>query len=72
MVQGKSLKRDNVEDILGLTPMQQGLLFHYLKDTGSREYFEQLSFRVNGEVCIETLKRAWDTVAVSNEVLRTV
>jgi len=66
------LKRENVEDIIGLTPMQQGMLFHYLKDTGSGDYFEQLSFRVNGEVCIDTLKKAWNAVAASNEVLRTV
>ncbi|HWR60001.1 MAG TPA: amino acid adenylation domain-containing protein, partial [Clostridia bacterium] len=72
MVHNKRLKRENVEDITGLTPMQQGMLFHYLKDIGSGDYLEQLSFRIKGAVCIETLKEAWNAVAVSNEALRTV
>ncbi|MGB7605872.1 MAG: amino acid adenylation domain-containing protein [Lutisporaceae bacterium] len=71
-MQDNSMNRENVEDIIGLTPMQQGMLFHYLKDVGSGDYFEQLSFRIKEKACIDTLKKAWNAVAASNEVLRTV
>lgn len=71
-MQDNSMNRENVEDIIGLTPMQQGMLFHYLKDAGSGDYFEQLSFRIKGKACIDTLKKAWNAVAASNEALRTI
>jgi len=37
----RNIGRENVEDILALTPMQQGMLFYYLKGSESNEYFEQ-------------------------------
>lgn len=71
-MQNDSMKKQNVEDIIGLTPMQQGMLFHYLKDPESDSYFEQLSFTLNGEICLDKVMTAWNDVARSNEILRTV
>ncbi|HYF81964.1 MAG TPA: amino acid adenylation domain-containing protein, partial [Clostridia bacterium] len=66
------IARKNVEDIFALTPLQQGMLFHYLKDTGSNEYIEQLSLRLKGTIDAGAVKRAWDHVVQCNEMLRTV
>lgn len=37
-------EEDAIEDIYELTPLQQGLYFHWLKDRNSIDYFEQLSY----------------------------
>jgi len=68
----KKIDKDNIEDIIALTPVQEGMLFHYLEDkTGSR-YFEQLCLDISGEIDIEIFKQAWNFVAETNEMLRTV
>jgi len=68
----KKIDKRNIEDILPLTPMQEGMLFHYLKDPHSDLYFEQLSLKLSGVVDIDTFKQAWDIVIKTNEMLRTV
>ncbi|PMB02622.1 non-ribosomal peptide synthetase, partial [Fischerella thermalis CCMEE 5273] len=66
------LDKQNVEDILGLTPVQEGMLFHYLKDPRSDQYFEQLSVGVKGEMEEATFRKAWEGVVSANECLRMV
>ncbi|GGD98654.1 non-ribosomal peptide synthetase [Paenibacillus nasutitermitis] len=66
------LERELVEDIVALTPMQEGILFHYLKDPGSEEYFEQLSLEIEGDVDETLFAEAWRHVAEGNEMLRTM
>ena len=67
----KKLDKKNIEDMLALTKMQEGILFHYLSNPGSSQYFEQLSMRLAGIVRIELVKKAWNFVAQNNEILRT-
>ncbi|HLP46850.1 MAG TPA: condensation domain-containing protein, partial [Candidatus Kapabacteria bacterium] len=62
----------NIEDIFALTPMQEGMLFHYLKDPQGDEYFEQLSLKLIIAINIEIFKQAWNFVIASNEALRVV
>ena len=66
------LDKKDIEGILALTNMQEGMLFHYLKDPGSEYYFEQLSLDISGEMDRAIFERAWDFVTRSNEMLRTV
>lgn len=68
----KKLDKQNIEDILPLTPLQEGMLYHYLSDAESRVYYEQLSLRLKGHISIQDLKKAWNYVANSNEILRTI
>ncbi|MDQ1350650.1 MAG: hypothetical protein QG657_952, partial [Acidobacteriota bacterium] len=68
----KKLNKNKIGDILALTPMQEGLLYHYLKDPGSRHYFEQLSLKLAGEIDIHYFENAWNFVIETNEMLRTV
>ncbi|KAF0818519.1 Polyketide synthase module protein [Bacillus sp. ZZV12-4809] len=66
------LDKQNVEDIVSLTPIQKGILFHYLKEPQSDEYFEQISLRIEGSIDVEMFKKAWNIVVQTNEQLRTV
>lgn len=72
MEQSKKLDRNNIEDILALSAMQEGILFYYLKNAGSLQYFEQLSVRLSGYIDIELIKKVWNHLKDCNEVLRTV
>ncbi len=66
------LEKNNIEDILALTPTQEGMLFYYINQPHSEMYFEQLSIKLTGEINIDLLKEAWGFVINSNEMLRTV
>ncbi|MGD2091981.1 MAG: amino acid adenylation domain-containing protein, partial [Candidatus Aminicenantes bacterium] len=66
------LNRKNIEDIASLTFMQEGMLFHYLKDPGDDAYFEQLSLRISDHINDQIFKQAWKVVIRTNEMLRTV
>jgi tyrocidine synthetase-3 len=67
----KKINKKDIEDIIALTPMQEGMLYHYLKDQNSDYYFEQLSLTITGEIDFNCFKQAWDFVVDTNEMLRT-
>ncbi|ARU60829.1 hypothetical protein CBW65_06770 [Tumebacillus avium] len=66
------LDKQNVEDIWPLTPVQEGMLFHYLSDPDSQEYFQQIRLAVTGELDKQAFEQAWQEVVAQNELLRTV
>ncbi|HLP59158.1 MAG TPA: amino acid adenylation domain-containing protein, partial [Candidatus Deferrimicrobium sp.] len=68
----KKLDRNNIEEILALTPVQEGMLFHYLKEPDSDYYFEQLCLDIAGAIDTGLFEKAWDFVIDTNEILRTV
>ncbi|HLP59674.1 MAG TPA: amino acid adenylation domain-containing protein, partial [Candidatus Deferrimicrobium sp.] len=68
----EKLNPKNIENILPLTPVQEGILFHYLKNPGSDFYFEQLCLDISGEIDVLHFEKAWRTVIETNEILRTV
>ncbi|UCH98101.1 MAG: hypothetical protein JSV88_14950, partial [Candidatus Aminicenantes bacterium] len=72
MIPSKKLDKKSIEDIIALTPLQQGMLFHYLKEPGPDLYFEQLSIGISGPVDINCFKQAWNIVVDTNEMLRAV
>ncbi len=55
-----------------MTPMQEGMLFHYLQDPGNDKNFEQLYLEVSGKMDSQVFKQALDFVVHTNEMLRTV
>ncbi len=60
----------NIKDILPLTPMQQGMLFHSLLNPEAEVYTEQLSCRIKGELNVEALEKAWGKVFDQHDALR--
>ncbi|MCP1135854.1 amino acid adenylation domain-containing protein [Paenibacillus polysaccharolyticus] len=72
MIEMKKLQKESVEDMYPLSPVQEGMLFHYLNHPGSKLYFEQLVLDLDGHVDSALFRKAWQLVAESNEMLRTV
>ncbi|MGD2088420.1 MAG: amino acid adenylation domain-containing protein [Candidatus Aminicenantes bacterium] len=68
----KKTVEKNIEDVIALTPMQEGMLYHYLKDPNSELYIEQLALEISGVIHRQTLEIAWNLVAETNEMLRTL
>ncbi|AWX56431.1 hybrid non-ribosomal peptide synthetase/type I polyketide synthase [Brevibacillus brevis] len=68
----KKLDANQVSDIISLSPMQEGMLFHYLKEPDSSLYFEQISLHISSAVNISAFQQAWRHVVSVNEMLRAV
>ena len=64
-------KKENVMDMYFLSPMQQGMLYHHLLNPGQKEYFQQLSFDLKGELDIGLLELSFNKLIERHEVLRT-
>jgi amino acid adenylation domain-containing protein/non-ribosomal peptide synthase protein (TIGR01720 family) len=54
-----------------LSPMQQGMLFHALYAPNSGVYVEQIHCRLQGDVDVAALQRAWQFVVQRHPILRT-
>ena len=67
----KKVDKKAIEDILPLTPIQEGMLFHYIKNPGKEYYLEQLELELAGNIDISLFEKAWNFVIESNEMLRT-
>jgi amino acid adenylation domain-containing protein len=68
----KKINPGLIEDVMPLTPMQEGLLFHYLKEPGRHLYTEQLCLEIKGIIDINFFQEAWQVVINSNQALRTL
>jgi amino acid adenylation domain-containing protein len=67
----KKLDKKNIENILALTPTQEGMLFHYLKNREGTQYSEQLCLDISGEIDIKRFEKTWQILTETNEMLRT-
>ncbi|MEU5883555.1 amino acid adenylation domain-containing protein [Spirillospora sp. NPDC047279] len=63
-------KRSQLEDILPLSPLQQGLFFHALHDTGQDVYTAQVSFELEGPLDVAALRAAAATLLRRHANLR--
>lgn len=64
-------KKNNIEAIYPLSPMQQGMLFHSVYSEDSVEYFEQFSCKINGALNINAFRRSLNAVLQRHSALRT-
>ena len=64
-------KKQNIETICALSPLQEGLLFHALLDPDSPVYFEQVSCRLRDLKYPEMFQRAWRLTVDRHPSLRT-
>ena len=72
MVKSYKIDKSNVENILELTSLQEGILYHYLKNVNQNLYFVQLALEIEGMISIDNFIDAWKKVVSVNEMLRTV
>ncbi|MCU0289013.1 MAG: condensation domain-containing protein, partial [Acidobacteria bacterium] len=63
--------RYNLEDIYLLTPMQEGMLFHAIYDHTSASYFEQSSYRLQGELDPIIVNKSLNELFRRHDILRT-
>lgn len=68
----RKLNKKNIHNILQLTSLQEGILFHYLKNKNSKVYCIQLSLCLIGNIIIDYFHLAWNEVVRDNEMLRTI
>jgi amino acid adenylation domain-containing protein/non-ribosomal peptide synthase protein (TIGR01720 family) len=60
-----------VEDIYPLSPVQQGMLFHALRDKESGVYVQQMTFRVEAGLQPAAFLAAWQQILARHAILRT-
>ncbi|AVZ29691.1 non-ribosomal peptide synthetase [Nodularia spumigena] len=64
-------KRQNIENIYPLSPMQQGMLFHTLLTPQVGVYVPQVCLYLEGRLDINALQTAWNQVVENHAALRT-
>jgi amino acid adenylation domain-containing protein len=65
------MKRENLEDIYVLSPLQQGMIFDHLYSPRSGVYFQQVSLALHGQLDIAAFVRSWQEVVKKYAALRT-
>ncbi|GAA4279089.1 non-ribosomal peptide synthetase [Aquimarina mytili] len=66
------IEKQNVQDIFELSMVQKGMLFHHLKNENGNTYNAQLVFTINGDLNVNTLQSALNSVQDNHDVLRSV
>lgn len=60
-----------IESVHALTPMQQGMLFHSLREPGSHQYIEQSVWTFKGPLDMQAFQGAWQFIVDRHDILRT-
>lgn len=60
-----------IEDVYPLTPLQEGIYFHWLQSPDSPVYFEQYSYNLIGRLEIDHLRQSFQLLVSRHAILRT-
>ncbi|TGE11596.1 condensation domain-containing protein, partial [Hymenobacter elongatus] len=60
-----------VQDVYGLTPLQEGMYYHWVQDPGSRAHAIQVAYRLQGHLQVALLEQSYAQLVQSYDVLRT-
>ncbi|NIM15005.1 MAG: amino acid adenylation domain-containing protein [Candidatus Aminicenantes bacterium] len=63
--------KGNIKDIYPLSPMQEGMFFHCLYNTSASEYFEQVSYRLYGDLNKSWVEKSLNELLKRHDILRT-
>ncbi|MGR3219879.1 MAG: amino acid adenylation domain-containing protein [Candidatus Anammoxibacter sp.] len=72
LVSDYGVEKKDLKDIYSLSPMQEGMMFHSVYDTGSESFFEQFSFSIHGELNVDLFKVCWNKLFKRYDILRTI
>ncbi|CAM5602201.1 non-ribosomal peptide synthetase [Bacillus safensis FO-36b] [Bacillus safensis subsp. safensis] len=65
-------KRDQVQDMYYLSPMQEGMLFHTLHHQEKGFYVEQMDMNVKGTLRYDLLEKSMNIIVERYDIFRTV
>ncbi|MCP4152429.1 MAG: hypothetical protein GY757_32120, partial [bacterium] len=65
-------KETEINRIYPLSPMQKGMLFHYIAGKKTGAYFEQTLFSITGELEVPQLKESFKQLTERYDIFRTV
>ncbi|MFK8101570.1 MAG: amino acid adenylation domain-containing protein, partial [Saprospiraceae bacterium] len=66
----KTLRKEAISSLYRLSPIQEGMLFHYIYDRSSSAYKEQLIFDFDSAVDQTALEAAWNQLIQAHSILR--
>ncbi|RAJ26890.1 non-ribosomal peptide synthase protein (TIGR01720 family)/amino acid adenylation domain-containing protein [Pedobacter cryoconitis] len=61
-----------IEDVCPLSPMQEGMLFHYLLNPDTENYFEQMTVKIKGSLQVSVVQQTMDALLERYGALRTI
>lgn len=65
-------KKVEIKNIYNLTPIQEGMFFHYLMDKETSTYVEQMVFEIEGKIDIGAFEKSFNILIERHDILRTV
>lgn len=65
------MNEGDVQDVYEMSPLQEGIYYHWFAERNSTVYVEQTSFRVKGNLKVEVLHRSYDYMVERHDILRT-
>ncbi len=68
----EKIKKSDVEDIIGLSPAQIGILYESLKSNSISQYVAQITLRIRGKIQLDFLEKSIDCVTKRNSVLHCI
>ncbi|MBP2630722.1 MAG: amino acid adenylation domain protein [Firmicutes bacterium] len=67
-----NLNTRNIKDLYRLSPMQEGMLYHAMKENESSAYFEQVILSIEGKLDIANIRESFNKLIEAYDVFRTV
>lgn len=66
------MKKDLIEKVYSLSPMQEGMLFETLLQPASSAYVQQMNFTLSGALDLEAFEKSFQALIDRYEIFRTV
>ena len=60
----------NIVTIFPLSPLQKGMLFHYLQNPKSDQYMIQFGIKITGKLNVDLFRKAWDIIISERDIFQ--
>ena len=68
----QKIDKENISDIVGLSSLQQGLMFHYLENPSTEAYCEKVCIEFTGKLDLQRFRWVWECITQTHDALRTL